>query len=123
MVNRYYDELLAVYQRQRRAEISSAEAFAAKDRLFAQLRGECGAMPDAHSFNKCLGADNNAGLAFDRTYSKLYPLIYQLYQARRRVVRATIESLDEALKPRALSEEKAARRLRVAAGLHTGPLP
>jgi hypothetical protein len=119
LVNRYYDELFSVYQRRRNHEISSPEAFAVKNRLFAQLRAECQAMPDAHSFNKCLGADNNAGLAFDRTYTRFYPLLYQLYQARGRDVRATIESLDELLKPRSLSEEEAAGRIRTAAALHS----
>ena len=31
------------------------------------------------SFNKCPAAMNNAGLAFDRTYTRHYPLLHDLY--------------------------------------------
>ena len=31
------------------------------------------------SFNKCPAAMNNAGLAFDRTYTRHYPMLHDLY--------------------------------------------
>jgi hypothetical protein len=76
---------------------------ARKQALFARLREECLAIaPDPSSFNKCLGADNNAGLAFDFTYTKHYPLMYEIYEAHSRDLKATVAVLRRALagKPR-----------------------
>ena len=61
-------------------------------------------------------ADNNAGLAFDRTYTKFYPLLYELFDSHGGDVKTTIEILDRALKARSLSERQAADRIRAAAG-------
>jgi hypothetical protein len=36
-------------------------------------------------------AYNNAGLAFDRTYAQYYPLIYELFESRRRDLKLTID--------------------------------
>jgi hypothetical protein len=117
LVNRYYTELSAIYQRRRARAISNGEAFAAKGRLFGQLRAECNAItPNPRSFNRCPGADNNAGLAFDRTYTKFYPLVYGLFASRGGDAKTTIEVLDRVLKARSLSEEEAARRIRAAGG-------
>jgi len=35
--------------------------------------------PEPVSFNKCPAAMNNAGLAFDQTYTRHYPLMHDLY--------------------------------------------
>jgi hypothetical protein len=74
------------------------------------MRGECKAItPDAKSFNKCLSANNNAGLAFDMTYAKHYPLIYELYLASGQDLKATVSATKKALAAR--SEPEAIRRL------------
>ena len=116
LVNRYYEELREIYRRRRAHALSSPEAFAAKHRLFGQLRDECQALnPASHSFSKCPGADNNAGLAFDRTYTQFYPLLYSLFESGGRDIRTTIQLLDRALGTRSLSEQQAANRIRAAA--------
>jgi hypothetical protein len=69
-----------------------------------------GISPDPRSFNKCLAANNNAGLAFDMTYTKYYPLMYDLFMAYRPDLKATIDALKQALNTR--SESEALRRLR-----------
>ncbi|HZT31062.1 MAG TPA: aminopeptidase [Bryobacteraceae bacterium] len=122
LVNRYYAELRGLYDRLHAGAITRDEAFAGKARVFTELRADCRAMaPDPHSFNKCLGADNNAGLAFDRTYTQYYPLFYELFAARGRDARATIQTIDRLLSARALSEEQAAARIRTATGNAAAP--
>ena len=51
-----------------------------KHALFDELQRSCSAItPDPVSFNKCPAAMNNAGLAFDRTYTAHYPMLHDLY--------------------------------------------
>jgi hypothetical protein len=115
LVNRTYEELSGIYSRMRKGKVRREEAFAAKGRLFAELRSGCQAIsPSPRSFNKCLAAENNAGLAFDRTYTRFYPLLYELYESRGRNVRSTVAALDRILSARSLSENKAAARIREA---------
>ena len=48
--------------------------------LYDELERSCSAItPDPVSFNKCPAAMNNAGLAFDRTYTAHYPMFHELY--------------------------------------------
>ncbi len=48
--------------------------------LFAELQRSCAEIaPEPASFNKCPAAMNNAGLAFDRTYTRHYPMLHDLY--------------------------------------------
>jgi hypothetical protein len=51
----------------------------------------------SHSFNKCLAVNNNAGLAFDRTYTEYYPLAYQIFVAEGRDPKVTIEAIRKGL--------------------------
>lgn len=112
IVNRYYAVLRGVYDRLHAGGITSPEAFAEKGRLFEQMRGECNAIaPNPHSFNKSLSAYNNAGLAFDRTYTKFYPLVYELFEAESRDLKATIDALGRALSAHGLTEDQAAANI------------
>jgi hypothetical protein len=80
IVNTYYDRVSELYKSFRAGALSEAEALARKSELFAELEHACSAIsPDPVSFNKCPAALNNAGLAFDRTYTRHYPLMYDLY--------------------------------------------
>ena len=81
-----------------------------KKQLFGEIQGECKAItPNPKSFNKCLSANNNAGLAFDMTYAKHYPLMYELYLASGQDLKATVSATKKALAAR--SEPEALRRL------------
>ncbi|HLW79842.1 MAG TPA: hypothetical protein VKU44_09620 [Terriglobia bacterium] len=110
LVNRYHDKLGQLYASVRAGQIGRPEALAEKDRLFVQMQDECQAIsPDPKSFNKCLAANNNAGLAFDATYTKYYPLGYELFVAEGRKARATLDAIKEALAVK--SESEAVQRL------------
>jgi hypothetical protein len=82
IVNRYFDRLSRVYRAARRGQASERSAREEQRRLLGAFEQECTAIvPSPHSFNKCLSASNNAGLAFDHTYTKFYPLLYGVYAA------------------------------------------
>jgi len=99
IINRYYDQLGAVYRRRRSRIISTSEALREKCRLLEALQKECAAIqPDPRSFNKCVSAPNNAGLAFDHTYTKFYPLIYRIFSACGQDLRCTVEIITRAPK-------------------------
>ena len=81
VVNSYYEKVRALYGEMRSGSLVPALALERKARLFAELQGSCSAiLPDPVSFNKCPAAMNNAGLAFDRTYTRNYPMIHDLYK-------------------------------------------
>ncbi len=94
IVNRYYDELARLYAEAAAKRVSKPAALERKREAFARLERECKAIqPDPASFNKCPGVLNNAGLAFDRTYTASYPAAYSVFLANGRDVRATIAAL------------------------------
>ena len=44
--------------------MTKQDALTRKEEIFRQMQKECGAIsPDPSTFNKCLAANNNAGLA------------------------------------------------------------
>jgi hypothetical protein len=104
-INRYYDQLRRVYQSARDGEISTPDALDEKQRLFTALEQECAAIrPEPRSFNKCVSVTNNAGLAFDHTYTEYYPLLYQVFQTCRQDLRCTTETIMNAPKKRREAE-------------------
>ena len=110
LVARYHAKLSKLYAAVRSGEVTQTEALAEKEKLFAEIQGECSAItPNPKSFNKCLSANNNAGLAFDMTYAKHYPLMYELYLASGQDLKATVSATKKALAAR--SEPEALRRL------------
>jgi len=110
LVSRYHAKLSKLYAAARRGEISPAEALAQKDKLFAEIQGECQEItPAPKSFNKCLSANNNAGLAFEMTYAKYYPFMYELYLACGKDLKVTVRFTKQALA--AQSEPEALRRI------------
>ncbi len=95
IVNRYAAELAALYAEYRAGAISRDDALATKARIFERLIEECSAIrPQPSSFNACPAANNNAGLAFDSTYTRYYPLMYRLHEALGYDVRLTIGTLE-----------------------------
>lgn len=82
IVNAYYDRVKALYEEFRSGSISADQVLERKETLYAELRSACSAIsPDPASFNKCPAALNNAGLAFDRTYTRHYPMVHELYKS------------------------------------------
>ena len=105
IVNAYFARLGGVYSAFRSKRISRQQALARKAELFAGLHQECAAItPEPVSFNRCLGAANNAGLAFERTYARYYPLLYELSAAHGQDARATVATLKHVLAARPRSE-------------------
>ena len=81
IVNLYYEKVSALYHLFRSGALTPAETLDKKAELFAALQQSCAEIsPDPVSFNKCPAAMNNAGLAFDRTYTQNYQLIHDLYR-------------------------------------------
>jgi hypothetical protein len=109
MVNRTFDRLSAVYQRARRGELSERAAREEQRRMMGEFDRECAMISSSRSFNKCLSADNNAGLAFDHTYTKFYPLLYRVYLSCGKDLRCTTHKILAA--PRKRSEREVAAYL------------
>jgi hypothetical protein len=81
VVNLYYDRVRALYNAFRTGALTPEQTLERKADLFAELQKSCSEIsPDPVSFNKCPAAMNNAGLAFDRTYTRNYPMIHDLYR-------------------------------------------
>jgi hypothetical protein len=72
----------------------------------------------ADSFNTCPAALNNAGLAFDRTYTQHYPTWFELHDALDAGTAATVAAFKAILAadPRTEAELRAAGRAYLAAG-------
>jgi hypothetical protein len=110
LVNRAFDHLSAVYKTARRGGISKRAAREEQRRVLGGVQQECAAVsPRPRSFNECLSAANNAGLAFDHTYTKFYPLVYGVYAACAKDLKCTTEKILAA--PRKRSEREVAAYL------------
>jgi len=94
IVNRYHGEVSVLYSSFKSGKITREAALMRKQELFAALGQECGAIaPDPVSFNKCPAVLNNAGLAFDSTYTRQYPAMFDLYQRLGEDTKATVQGL------------------------------
>lgn len=99
IVNRYHAQLSRLYAEMRAGQISERDALTQKQQVFEEIHQECTAInPNPKSFKWCLAAENNAGLAFDETYTKYYPLMYRLYLEEGRALKPTVDALERALK-------------------------
>jgi hypothetical protein len=98
IVNGYYDEISGLYAEYRAGRVSRDEALDRKRVLFQELGHACldsGAAPV--SFNRCPAVLNNAGLAFDRTYTRDYQPLFEAAGRPDANVAATIRTLRETL--------------------------
>lgn len=101
LINRFYDELGAIYQSARARRISKTAALKAKAGVFRRLDAECRSIiPEPRSFNRCVSATNNAGLAFDHTYTEYYPLLYAVFESCGKNLRCMVETVVNAPKNR-----------------------
>jgi hypothetical protein len=96
VVNSYYDRLSGLYRSLRSRAINRQAALAGKAALFAELQRDCSAItPEPASFNKCPAVLNNAGLAFERTYTQQYSMMFDLYLRSGRDAGSTIAQLKQ----------------------------
>jgi len=94
IVNLYHDRIGALYSSFRSGRITRQAALLRKEELFLELARACAAIvPEPASFNKCPAVMNNAGLAFDHTYTRQYPDIFDRYERSGEDARATILDL------------------------------
>jgi putative aminopeptidase len=101
LLNRYYDRLDAVYRAARDHQLSEGRALDEKQRLMSALLAECAAIqPAPRSFNRCVSASNNAGLAFDYTYTRYYPLLDRVWSACGQDLKCTIAVIARAPRKR-----------------------
>ena len=105
MVNRHHESLSALYESVRKRRVLQMQALSLKREYFAGIEQQCSAMPRPSSFNRCLSANNNAGLAFDMTYTKYYPLLYEVFRAHAMDLKATVAAIQNA--PSTDSERRA----------------
>lgn len=80
-VNELHSRLRKVYEEHRAGKRNREEAIQQKALLFEEAARTCAGFGVGHSINPCLPVSNNAGLAFDHSYTRWYPQIYALYQA------------------------------------------
>jgi hypothetical protein len=105
IVNRYHAQLRQLYAAARAGTASEHDALEQKQQTFEELHQVCMAVsPMPKSFNRCPAANNNAGLAFDETYTKYYPMMYQLYLAKGRELKPTLDALQTALNTKSETE-------------------
>ena len=98
IINAHYERLVGVYSAFRSGDITREDALARKEELFAMLKQECSAPATVPvSFNGCPAAMNNAGLAFDRTYTRYYPMFFKLYDSLDHDTRASVAALKSVL--------------------------
>ena len=82
IVNRYYEKVSGLYHDFHAGALTPAQTLERKAELFAEMQRSCAEIaPEPVSFNKCPAAMNNAGLAFDRTYTRHYPMLHDLYRS------------------------------------------
>jgi len=80
IVNKYYSKLRMLYANFNRFQISKADTLKRKAELLNELQKECIAIrPWPKTFNPCPPALNNAGLAFDITYTRHFPRMYAMW--------------------------------------------
>jgi hypothetical protein len=95
IVNRMHAQLSQLYAAARAGQVSERDALAQKQQAFEELHQACTAIsPQPKSFNRCLAANNNAGLAFDETSTTYYPLMYKLYLENGRELKPTFDALE-----------------------------
>jgi hypothetical protein len=98
IVNGYYDEFAALYAASHESRVRRDEAIERKRVLFRELEQAClGSGPAPVSFNRCPAVLNNAGLAFDRTYTREYQPLFELAQRHDQNVAATLKTLRDTL--------------------------
>lgn len=92
-VNRYYVEVAALFAAQEASRVTREEVLERKQALYRELGQACLSGPLPVSFNRCPAVLNNAGLAFDRTYTREYEPLFAQVQRHDRDVAAVVRTL------------------------------
>lgn len=80
-VNELHASLRTLYAEHRAGNRNRAETAGHKQRLLTTHASACLAWGRGYSVNPCLPAPNNAGVAFEHTYTRYYPVLYELYES------------------------------------------
>lgn len=80
-VNTLHAALSTLYAEHRAGKRNRAETAARKRELLEGHAAECATFGRGYSINPCLPVANNAGVAFEHTYTRFYPLLYALYES------------------------------------------
>ena len=113
IANAYHAKTSLLYESLRQGMLSETAALKGKKEIFDDLFKECSAVePAPATFNRCPPVLNNAALAFDHTYTKDYPLLYDLYLACKSDLKSTMEVLASLAARKELSQQEAERALR-----------
>ncbi len=97
IVNAYFRRLSDIYDAYDAGDLTRDDALARKAALYADFDRECNASEPAVSFNTCPAVMNNAGLAFDSTYTRHFPVWFELYESLDRDVHATVAAFRRVL--------------------------
>jgi hypothetical protein len=81
IVNTYFQRLHDLYSAYDAGDFTREDALTRKAELYADFDRECSASTPAVSFNTCPAVMNNAGLAFDSTYTRHFPVWFELYES------------------------------------------
>jgi hypothetical protein len=94
IVNDYFARMAGTYGSYRDGRISRDAALAGKRELFEGLLQACSSSgPAPVSFNRCPAVMNNAGLTFDHTYTREYPLLFDFHVRLGSDITPTVTSL------------------------------
>jgi len=112
IVNTYFLLLNDVYDAYDTGDLTRDDALVRKTALYADFHGECSSSAPAVSFNTCPAVMNNAGLAFDSTYTRHFPTWFELYESLDRDTRATVAAFRRVLATGPHSETELVEALR-----------
>lgn len=119
LINHSFADARQLYADYRAKRLPKGEVLAEKAHFFEALERQCEGMePRPASFNRCLAANNNAGLAFDHTYTLYYPLMYDVAEVKGEDLRSTIDALKQAMAGQQAAQ--AIENLRSAGRMDTG---
>lgn len=111
-VNALHAALRTLYQEHRAGKRNRAETATRKRQLLEAHAVECAAFGRGHSINPCLPASNNAGVAFEHTYTRFYPLLYELYESTGQDLDRFLSALRQLSEPRTADPSTLEARLR-----------
>jgi len=98
IVNEYFAQVAATYGSYRDGRISRDAALVSKRELFGGLLQACSSSgPAPVSFNRCPPIMNNAGLAFDYTYTREYPMLFDFHVRLGGDISSTVTALRQLL--------------------------
>ncbi len=97
LVNRTHARLRELYSQVESGALSPREGLARKAEVFREMEAECAKFePGPQAFGMCPAALNNAGLAFDATYTRRFEEAWAVYESAGRDPTETVKRLREA---------------------------